>query len=294
MRNRFRNSVLMDYILIIAGTGLMGLSVCWFFDPADMVPGGFTGISLIVNRLTEHQFGYGVPVGIVNLIINIPLILAALKIRGWKFISRTFFASILYSVWMLVIPKFFFVAEDLAISALIGGGIMGVGLGLVFLGQATTGGTDTVAALIQKKRPYLDTAAIYPVLDGIIIILAMWIFGVRPSLYAALGVFISGKVTNWTISGIRGHVNLAYIISERFEEISDRLMSDLDRGVTLLKGRGMYTDQKRAVLMCAVSKRQTAELKKIVYDIDERAFVILSDAKDIRGEGFKPNSTDEL
>ncbi len=294
MRNRLRNSILVDYILIVAGTGLMGLSVRWFFDPADMVPGGFTGIAFIVNRLSALRFGNGIPVGVVNLVINIPLLIAAIKIRGWKFISRTVVGAVLYSVWMLIIPEIRFVAEDYAITSVIGGAVMGVGMGLVFLGMATTGGTDTVAALIQKKKPYLNTAAIYPVLDGVIIVLAIWIFGVKPSLYAALGVFISGRVTNWTISGIRGYVNLAYIISDHFEVISDRLMHELDRGVTLLKGKGMYTDTNRAVLMCAVSKRQTADLKRIVYDVDERAFVILSDAKDIRGEGFKPNSADEL
>lgn len=289
-----RESAVLDYLLIILGTGVMGLSVNLFFDPASMVPGGFTGIAMFVNRFTARYFPYEIPVGIVNILINIPLIAAALKIRGWTFIKRSIFGALMYSVWMLVLPTADLVSDDLLLTAVSGGALMGIGMGFILLGKGTTGGTDTVAALIQKKHPYLNTSGIFPVLDGIVILIAVWIFGLRPSLYAVMSVLISGRVAGWILSGIRGHVNMAIIVTTRHKEIADVLMSRLNRGVTLLPGRGMYTEQEKPVLLCAVSKRQTAELRKIVYEVDESAFVIITDAKDIRGEGFKASTAEEL
>lgn len=283
-----------DYLRILFGTGLMAFSVNFFFNPASMVPGGFTGMAIIIQRLTSRVFAGGIPVWAANLLLNIPLILAAVKIRGWAFIRRTFAAAVLYSVWMFVLPDFSFVGDDLLITALCGGAIMGFGLGFVFLGKATTGGTDTVAALVQKWKPHLSTAAIYPVLDATIILLAAWILGLRISLYAAFSVFLSGRVNAWVVSGVRGATNQVFIISDRHEEISHAIMEELSRGCTVLYGRGQYSRKDRPVLLCAVSKRQTVDLRDIVFSIDERAFVIVSDAKEIRGEGFLAYDRDEL
>jgi len=294
LKNRLRDTAALDYLLIILGTGIMGLSVNLFFDPSSMVPGGFTGMAMMVSRFSEKLLPVTIPVGAINMILNVPLLIAAIKIRGWGFMKRTVFGAVTYSVWMLILPSSSFVADDLAITAIVGGAVMGVGMGFILLGKGTTGGTDTVAALIQKKRPYLDTAGIYPILDGIIIVIAIWVFGVRPSLYAIVAVVISGKIANWILGGFRGHVNQAFIISNKYKEIAERLMKELDRGVTLIHSDGMYTMQKRPLLLCAVSKRQTVDLRRIVYEIDEKAFVILSDARDIRGEGFKASTTEEL
>ena len=294
LKNRLRDTAALDYLLIILGTGIMGLSVNLFFDPASMVPGGFTGMAMMVSRFSEKFLPVTIPVGAINMILNVPLLIAAIKIRGWGFMKRTVFGAATYSVWMLILPSSSFVADDLAITAIVGGAVMGVGMGFILLGKGTTGGTDTVAALIQKKRPYLDTAGIYPVLDGIIIVIAIWVLGVRPSLYAIVAVVLSGKIANWILGGFRGHVNQAFIISNKYKEIAERLMKELDRGVTLIHSDGMYTMQKRPLLLCAVSKRQTVDLRRIVYETDEKAFVILSDARDIRGEGFKASTTEEL
>ena len=283
-----------DYLHIAIGTAIMACSVNFFFARAEMVPGGFTGLAIIINFLTGKLFPGGIPIWAANLILNIPLILLAIRIRGWAFIRRSFMASVMYSFWMFLIPEIDLAKGDLPITAVFGGALMGIGLGLVFLGKATTGGTDTVAALIKRWKPHWSTAAIYPVLDAAVILLAAGLFGFRLSLYAALAVFLSGRVTSWVILGLRGNVNQVFIISEKHEEIAKAIMAELNRGVTELSGRGKYTNQERPVLLCAVSKRQTVLLREIVYSIDERAFVILSDAKDIRGEGFLQYDRDEL
>ena len=178
-------------------------------------------------------------------------------------------------------------------APVIGGALMGFGVGLTFLGKGTTGGTDTVAALINKVQPHISSAKILPVLDGAIILLSVWIFGVRNTLYAIVSVAISGYLSDHVLYGVR-NANLAFIISDHNDEIADALLQDMNRGVTRLRGTGMYTDTERSVLMCAVSKRQTVIVKEIVSAIDPAAFLILTDAGEIRGEGFLDYSHEEL
>ena len=282
-----------DLVLIILGTFVMCLSVNLFFDSANMVPGGFTGLAMMVNRFSKAFLPFEISTGVATLIFNIPLLIAAIRIRGFHFMEKTILGAITYSLWLIVLPHSSIVADDLAITAIVGGAMMGVGMGLILLGKGTTGGSDTLAALIQKKLPFLETASIYPVIDGIIIIVAMWIFGVRPSLYAILSVIISGRIANWVQSGIRGHVNQAFIISMKYEEISNAIINNINRGATMIDGKGMYTHEERPIILCAVAKRQTADLRRLVFEIDPTAFFIISDAKDIRGEGFLPITAEE-
>ena len=233
------------------------------------------------------------PLWFTNLVLNIPLFLIVIKIRGFRFMSRTIFTTVLFSVWLFVIPEIPLVADDLFLTAVIGGALMGFGVGLTFLGKGTTGGTDTVAALINKVQPHISSAKILPVLDGAIILLSVWIFGVRNTLYAIVSVAISGYLSDHVLYGVR-NANLAFIISDHNDEIADALLQDMNRGVTRLRGTGMYTDTERSVLMCAVSKRQTVIVKEIVSAIDPAAFLILTDAGEIRGEGFLDYSHEEL
>ena len=174
-----------------------------------------------------------------------------------------------------------------------GGSLMGAGLGYVFLGKATTGGTDTLAALIQRAFPYLTAARIMPVLDGIIILLSVWIFGFRISMYAIITVVLCGRIADKMISGSK-NAFLAYIISEKHHDIAQTILQEMDRGVTMLPATGVYTNQDRPVLLCAVSTRQAVVLRDIVSEIDPKAFFVLSDASEIRGEGFQAYSKEEF
>ncbi|MGI5888489.1 MAG: YitT family protein [Oscillospiraceae bacterium] len=288
-----KKALIRDSALMIAGTGLMAASVQLFFDPVGMVPGGFTGLAMIINKLTQGLMDGGFPLWAGNIVLNVPLILISMKVRGWKFVRRTFAASLIYSAWLYVIPLYAAAGDDLIIAALVGGALMGTGCGLVFRARATTGGTDTMAALIKKALPHIPAARIYPVIDGIIIILAMWIFGVRISLYALVSVFVSGKLADRVTSGGMNS-NMAFIISDRAEEISNAIMKRMDRGVTKIDATGMYTSSDRKVLMCAVSTKETVVLKEIVKEIDPSAFFVLTDTSEVRGEGFLDYTWDEL
>ena len=278
---------------IVVGTLFTALAANLFYSPADMVPGGFTGLAIVIRTLTQPLVPGGVPVWLGNLILNVPLILAAILIRGWHFMRRTFIASLLFSAWLYLIPEYSLVPDDYLLAALFGGGLMGLGLGFVLLGKATTGGTDTLAALFQVLLPHLGVGRIMPVLDALVILLSVWIFGIRISLYAVISVMICGTVADRLVSGFR-NAYTAYIISEKYQEIATQVMDRLGRGATRLSAYGMYTGQKRPVLMCAVSKKQIADLKEVVCSIDPDAFMILNESREIRGEGFLAYSREEL
>ena len=147
---------------LVAGTFVMAAATNLFFVPADVVAGGFTGLAMFIRHLTKPLVRGGIPVWVSNVVLNIPLMIASVKMRGWRYIRRTLFASAFFSLWLAVIPDFAISGSDLFLAAILGGLLMGVGCGMVFLGRATTGGTDTLAALIQRKVPHLPVAKILP------------------------------------------------------------------------------------------------------------------------------------
>ncbi len=282
-----------DYLWIVFGTFLMALSANLCFTPGKIVPGGFTGLAIIIKYLTAQAVPGGVPTWLSNVILNIPLILCAIKVRGWRFMRRTLAASVVFSLWLLVIPEYAFFGSDLVLITVIGGTFMGAGLGFVFLGKATTGGTDTVGALLLRAFPHLSTAKLMQVMDGAVILLSVGIFGTKVSAYAVIAVVISSAVADRITTGFR-NAYFAHIISDKYEEIANELLHELGRGVTQLPGVGMYTGEKRPVLLCAVSKKQAVILREMVAEIDPNAFLILTDASEIRGEGFLDYSREEL
>ena len=293
MQTDRKKEYIKDVAWILSGTALMAVSSNLFFEPAHMVPGGFTGLAMMIQHLTVKLIEGGIPVWLGNIILNVPLILMSIRTRGWKFMSRTFIAAMLFSFWLFVLPVYELVPSDPVITAIIGGALMGLGLGLVFQGKATTGGTDTLAALLQRLMPHIGVAKILPVLDAIIILLSFWIFGLRISMYAVISVFLSGLVADYVIGGFR-NAKFAYIFSKKHEEIGRAVINELGRGATLFSAKGMYTGDERPVLVCAVAKREIVVLKDLVASIDPDAFFVVTDAQEIRGEGFLEYTNEEL
>ena len=286
---------LQDYLSILLGTLLMALSANLAFTPAKMVPGGFTGLAIIIRYVSAGLpwFPGGIPTWLSNAALNIPLILAAIRVRGWLFMRRTFAASVIFSLWLLVVPEYPLMGDDLFLTTIAGGAVMGAGLGFVFLGKATTGGTDTLGALLQRAFPYMSTATLMKLLDGAVILLSVWIFGVKISMYAIISVVLTSRVADSITIGFRNAYS-ALIISERHEELAGRIMRELARGVTRLEGTGMYTGENRPVLLVAISKKEAVLLRDLVAETDPGAFMILTDAHEVRGEGFLNYSHEEL
>ena len=277
-----------DYLFIFMGTGIMALAIQCIFEPIGLVTGGFSGIAIIIRKMTAGIVEGGVPLWLTNLALNVPVFIAALIIKGRKFLGRTVIGTVLLSFWLYVIPQVDLTQGDYMLSAVFGGVITGIGIGFVLLAKATTGGTDMVSALIQKYVRHYSVVQILQVIDGMVVLAGLYVFGLKPALYAIVAIFITSKVSDALMEG-KKYSKAAFIITDYYKEIADAIMTQLDRGLTGLDATGMYSGDKKTVLYCVVSKKEIVELKDIVAKIDPKAFVIVTDAREVFGEGFLEN-----
>lgn len=285
MNTRNKYKTLVSYLLMTAGTFCMAAGINIIYEPLAMVTGGFSGIGIIVKRVLENQGGFTVPVGLTTLLLNIPLFIWAFKVKGGRFIQKTLYASICFSIALLIVPTYEISHRDYLMAAVLGGTLNGVGLGLIFSRNASTGGSDLLSTLIFKWFPGFSVSELLVIIDGIIVLVGMGFFGIQTGLYAIVAVFVTGKVSDALLDGLK-FAKIAYIISDSPLDISRAVMDRLNRGVTGLDGRGMYSGKARNILMCVVSKKEVVKLIDIVKNTDERAFVIVTDAKEVLGEGF--------
>lgn len=274
-----QKSFIIEYGAIVAGAFIMGFAIKSLYDPVSMVTGGVSGAAIIVKEIL------GVPLWLTNTLLNIPLFVAAYFIMGWKFIRRTLFATIMLSVSLYVLPDNVYMENDLLLSALFGGILTGVGTGLVFLAGCTTGGTDMLAVLLQRKIRHYSIAQIMQVLDGLVVLAGASLFGVRTALYAFIAIFCVAKVTDSIVEGVK-FSKQAFIISDHYNEISQAVLERMGRGVTSLEAEGMYSGNRKKMLFCVVSKKEIVQLREIVAEFDAGAFMIVSDAREVFGEGF--------
>ena len=280
-----KRSPFWDYLLIVLGTGILAVSIKCLYDPVNLVTGGFTGMSIIIKSWTAGVMEGGLPLWLANILLNIPVFLVALKIKGKKFIFRTFIGTILLSAWLYVIPVIDFAEGDFIISAIFGGCLSGAGIGLVLLARATTGGTDMVATIIQHYMRHYSIVQIMQILDGLVVIIGLYVFGLRAGLYAIVAIFITTKVSDAIMEGFK-FSKAAFIITNRHEEVAERILKELDRGVTGLYAKGMYSGEDKCMLYCVVSQKEIVGVKEIVRETDPNAFVIVTDAREVLGEGF--------
>lgn len=285
MRWLNKRPLYVDYLMIVAGTAGIALAIQWFYDPVGLVTGGFTGIAIIVKMTSSAVVEDGVPLWLTNLILNIPVFLAAFRMKGKRFVGRTGFATLLLSVWLYIIPSMDMAQQDAMLASIFGGVISGIGMGFVLLARATTGGTDLVAVLIQKKIRHYSVVQIMQVIDGVIVAAGLYVFGLKVGLYAVIAIYVTAKVSDAWLEGMK-FSKAAFIITSQYSEVSKVLMEQLKRGVTGLYAKGMYSGEEKCMLYCVVSKKEIVELKEIVVEIDPHAFVIVSEAKEVLGEGF--------
>ena len=274
-----KRPVWVDYTMIIVGAFIMGFAIKNMYDPVNLVTGGVSGVAIIMKELVR------VPLWVTNTVLNIPLFLAAWKIKGWGFIKRTAVATVALSVSLYVIPETHILTDDIFLAALFGGIISGIGTGLVFMFSATTGGTDMLAALIQRKLRQYSIAQIMQVLDGMVVLAGAAVFGVQYALYALIAIFCVSKISDGILDGMK-FSKQAFIISDHYQEIANAIMIRMERGVTSLDGNGMYSGQERKILFCVVAPKEIVKIREIVREFDPGAFVIVSDVREVFGEGF--------
>ena len=240
----------LEYLLIIIGTGLMATAITSCFDAAGMVTGGFSGIAIIVKAGTKGLYGNGVPLWVTNLVLNVPVFILAAKIKGFSFVKKALMGDISLTVWLAVLPAWK-LSEDIFLAALYGGILQGVGIGLVFLGGGTTGGTDLLAAIIQKYMKHYSIAQVMQFVDGAVVVVGMYVFGVERALYAIIAVYLVTKVSDGIIAGLK-FSKAVYIITDKPDEVSRMVMEDIDRGITGIRAKGMYSGNDKLMLFCVV------------------------------------------
>lgn len=295
MKNEKFMQGLKDYMWIILGSVFTGFAINIFLVPYKIAPGGVTGIATIIFYIS----GEILPVGTLMLLLNIPLFIFGMKYIGRRFIMRTLFSTVFLSaivdfaepltdriIAQLELEKLSS-GPDFMLFAIFGGFFMGLGLGLVFKSGATTGGTDLAAKIAHHFIPSLTMGKALLYIDGAVILFAAIAFrSFLLALYSILALYITTKIVDIILEGMN-FAKVVYIISDHAEAIADKIMQELDRGVTALNGTGMYTRSDKKVLFCVLQRGQLPELKILVKKIDPLAFVILGDVTEVLGEGFK-------
>jgi len=284
----------MSLLQVFFGSLILALSMNIFLIPYKIAPGGVSGIATVIY----HVSGERIPVGIAMLAMNIPLFLAGMKIKGRNFIIKSTLGAVFLSViidltepWISRLRDIIMAASDysqtdILLFALAGGFTSGIGLGFVFKEDATTGGTDMAASLLHRAFPWIPVGTLLIVLDGLVVLLATVVFkSFRLGLYAVVTLFISAKTLDRFLDGLNFAKSLM-IISKESEKIAKALMENIDRGVTGLYGKGMYTDNQYMILLCVVKKEEIHRVKNEVRKIDPNAFVLLTDVREVLGEGF--------
>lgn len=284
-----------NYGLIVLGAFILSAGFVLFINPYKIVPGGVYGIGIVVHYLTKGLLPFwpdGIPIGLVGLSLDIPLTLIGIRILGPKFGAKTVVGFVLMSVFMMILTSIIGendplgLANDLLLSCIFGGAVVGIGLGMMFRTKATSGGSDIIAMMIAKYTGMpLGQLMIY--VDSAIVLVGLVAFGDwKIPLYSWIVIFIAGKVIDVVIEGINFEKSV-FIISEKHVEIRDKIINDIHRSGTFIDGTGMYNGQPKRIIHTVVSRRELAILVDYIHQIDPTAFVTITDASEILGEGFK-------
>ena len=277
-------SIIRDYLLIITGAFLQAISLRLFLVPAHLASGGVSGISQLLNHYTAW------PIGLMVFIGNIPLFILGLRfLGGRRFASRTAVAVITYSIfidWLVLFLPIHRLTDDIFLNALYGAVVSGIGYGLVYRAQGTSGGSDILARILNHWRG-IPMSQSYLMVDSLVILAAGLVFGWKEALYALITLYVSGIVAETVTEG-GGMVRTALIVTSQPEAVSRQILDTLERGVTILPGTGAYTGVERPILYCVVTRSEIAQLKAIVHEADAQAFMVIGQAHEALGEGFKP------
>lgn len=283
-------TLLLDFLFVVAGSAIYAVCVNAFTRPNQIAAGGMTGIGTMLNFLFQT------PIGTVVLVLNIPIVIWGIFEIGYKMVAKTIVAivcmSVLIDLLALFVPEYH---GDPILVAIFAGVLEGVGLSLVFLRGATTGGTDMVARLLKHRFRHISMGKLMLAIDGVVVIVSGFVFGsIENAMYACIVIFVSTSIIDAILYGADSGTGKTYfILSPKNREIADRIMNELDRGVTFLESRGGYSGEQGEMILCAVRRYEVSKINEIIRMVDRDAFVIVGDAGEISGEGFKPTKSDD-
>ena len=283
-------SLVWSYFMITLASAIYAVGFNWFYMPNDIAFGGITGVGQIINAILPWA-----PIGTVVIILNIPLFILGWRLLGGHLLLSSLYAMAVSSVFIDLVNSFWsFEAMDPLLACIFGGILMGASLGMVFQQGATTGGTDLIARLLKLKISWLPMGKLLMATDLVVIVATAVAFGsIYSALYGLVALYIASIVMDRMLYGL-DTAKVAYIISDRFQKIADVLVNDLDRGVTILQGQGAYSGAEKKVLMCAFKQRQIVSIKRMVKEIDPAAFIIVCDAHEVLGDGFREYRQNDL
>ena len=267
------------YGLMTVGAFLMAFSVVVYFNPLELVTGGVTGLAILLEHLFHIQLW------LVNAAVNIPLFFIGYKVLGKQIFYRTVYATVCLSVFLGLLRPLPLPTGDVLVDGLCGGVIMGGGLGLIFLQNASSGGADMTAQIINRRIPHVSVPKLMAIVDGIIILFGIGVFGLRNGIYALIVLFVMTKVSDFVLEG-PNHAKLMYIISTEEKALAEYITGQLGRGVTRVPAQGGYTGCPKQMLLCALSSKEMVNVKRKIYELDDRAICFVGDIREAYGEGF--------
>jgi uncharacterized membrane-anchored protein YitT (DUF2179 family) len=273
--------VWLDYLMIVVGTLITALAFNLFILPHEIAPGGVSGIGALVYYVSGRR----IPVGVTIIVLNVPLFAASIKKFGGKFGIRTLLATILLSLFIdyVRVPS---LSENALLASIYGGVLMGFGMGLVFRANATTGGTDLMARLVHHWIHSIRISWVLFAIDSLVVVASGLLLGPDQALYALVSLFITSKMIDLVLEGLN-QSKAFFIITAHADAIVARILKEMDRGATLLTGRGAYTGEAKDVILCVLNRVQSTRLKELVKQEDPAAFVLVADVREVMGEGFK-------
>jgi len=291
------------YFLIVLGSFILAAGFVYFIDPHKIVPGGVYGIGIVVKNMTANIMGEGIKlpffsqplfkdglgIGFVGLILNIPLTILGIKILGPRFGIKPIIGFVITSIFIDFLDARFTGAlvDDVLLSCIFGGVLIGFGLGLIFKSKATSGGSDIIA-MIAAKYTRMSLGILLIFVDSIIVLLGLIVFkDWKIPLYSWIVIYITGKVIDATLQGI-SYDKALFIISDKYDEIRNKIIIDLNRGGTFINGTGMYHGTEKKIIFTNVNRREQAMLEDFIRDIDSNAFMTVIDAHEVIGNGFRP------
>lgn len=281
------------YVFITFTAALYAVGIALFLNPNNLAPGGISGIAIILKKMFPGLPG----VGMLILLINIPILAVGIKKFGIKFILSTMYSLIVSSVLIDILPIVFNVngvTDNKMLASVIGGATFGLGMGLMFRLDTTTGGLDIIVKIIKQKKPHLKTGQIYFLLDVVILAASAMAFkDVEVALYAAIAIYVSTVVMDRAIYG-GDEATLVYIISEKRELIARRMMKEVNVGATMIQAKGAYSNETTEVIMCVMKKQTLVKVRNILKQTDSGAFMIVSSANEVFGQGFKDHFKTEI
>lgn len=291
MKNAVTKNIF-DWVTILVACVIYSLGIGLFLSPNGLAPGGMSGVAIIINKLS------GLPTGMMIIILNIPLLIAGFFVVGRWFLIKTVcsiaISSALIDMWPKIIPGYFPVTEDNLLAGIAGAVLCGIGIGLIFRCGGSTGGTDIIAKLMRRVVPSIKTGTIFLIVDSIIIIASVFATKhLENALYGAIALFLTTFIIDKVLYG-SDEAKLLIIMSSDPDKVAHALLTDIDVGVTFANGSGAYTGKETKIIFCVVKKQLFHKAKRLVCQVDPASFIIVSNASEIFGEGYKAHNGEEL